>query len=436
MLFLDITKNNIKYVKRGSFQSMIRLHLIDLHDNYIHELYLFTFMGLQSMLDLCLSRSAISKLNDLSFFGMLNLNHLDLSSNRITTLTYLMCHELTAIQTIYLRLNKIMFLEPLRLMSMFSIHTVTIYLDTMVYCCSLFKSIKCFVNEDMVNHRNCYPLVKVESCYINIICSVCIILSNVAVFTFQKSTTSMSSTHYTILKQLLVTNLWQFGYSVIRDTSLTFIRYKIIYLNMRWMQSIVCNVLSILFHVCFTTRKVLLFILVLDQLIAVKYTIRKRLWSCKVTWCLFGCWSITTAVAISQQLLIPNATLSCIPLLLINADTPRLIAVWSLFFTLACLISAIPVMYRVIAAHVKASNISVCNTNMIINQRLIMKNGIIITAVGVGSWLPMFVVAQYSYVQPEEHQTINVLADCATHFSEVIFTCYCCYKFRILRWCH
>ena len=435
IISLVITNSNIKLVRRGSFQSMIRLQLIDLHDNDIHEIFSFGFMGLQSMVDLNLSRFGISNLHDMSFFGMPNLEHLDLSSNRITTITYSMCHGLFAIRTIDMRFNKIMFLEPLRLMSIFSMHTVTIHLDTVVYCCSLFKSFTCFVNENKVNNQKCYPRVKIESCYVNIICSVCIILSNVAIFTFQKSII-ISSTHYTILKQLLVTNLLQFCYSAMRGISFAIIRYKIIYLNTLWMQSIVCNILCVLFYVGFATKKVLMFILVLDQIIAVKYIIRKQIWSSKVTLCLFGCWSITTIFAISQQLLMPKVSPSCVPFLLMNSDTPRLIAIWSWFFITACLIVGIPLMYRIIAAHVKASNISVRNTNMITNQRLIIRNGVILTAVGVGSWLPMFAVAQYSYVQPDDHQTINLLVDLAVHSPEVVFTCYYCYKFKILRSCY
>ena len=435
IISLVIIKSGIKLVRRGSFQSMIKLQLIDLHDNDIHEIYSYGFMGLLSMVDLNLNRFGINKLHDLSFFGMTNLKHLDLSANRLTTITYSMCHGLMAIQTIDLSLNEIMFLEPLRLMSIFSIHTVTIHLDTVVYCCSLFKSISCFVNESIVKKQNCYPLVKTERCFINIICSLCIILSNIAIFNVKKSSTT-SSTHYTMLKQLLLTNLLQFCYSAMRGTSLVFVRDKIIYLNTLWVQSILCNVMCILLHVSFATKTALLFILVLDQIIAVKYTIRKQMWAGRVTWCLFCCWLITTIAAVSQQLIMPNTSPSCVPFLLMNSDTPRLIAIWSWFFITACLVAAIPVMYRIIAAHVKASNISVRNTNMMTNQRLIIRNGVIITAVGVGSWLPMFVVAQYSYVHPEKHHTINILVDIAVHSSEVVFTCFYCYKFKILRCCH
>ena len=129
---------------------MVRLQLIDLNDNDINEIYLFSFIGLQSIVDLHFSMSEISKLNGLSFFRMPNLKHLNLSANRILTIAYSMCHWLTAIQSIDLRLNKIMFLKSLRLTSMLSTHTVNIYLDTMVCCCPLFKSINCFVNEKFV----------------------------------------------------------------------------------------------------------------------------------------------------------------------------------------------------------------------------------------------------------------------------------------------
>ena len=77
---------------------------------------------------------------------------------------------------------------------------------------------------------------------------------------------------------------------------------------------------------------------------------RHNVWSGKVAWCLCGCWLIYDSSCNYK-------CHSCVPFLLVNFDTLQLMAIWTLFFTAVCLIASIPVMCRMIAAHVKYLNI-------------------------------------------------------------------------------
>ena len=88
-------------------------------------------------------------------------------------------------------------------------------------------------------------------------------------------------------------------------------------------------------------------------------------------------------------------------------------------------------MYIMIARYVRASNISVGSKKTVANQRKIIRNGIVLSSVGICGWLPMCIAIQFSYFQPESKCIINYLIDVAIHSSEYAFMLYCCYKFKI-----
>ena len=55
-------------------------------------------------------------------------------------------------------------------------------MDTTLYCCSLYKLIRCFVGEHRVEPHSCNPVVKVKLCYINIVCSLLAIVTDFVIF--------------------------------------------------------------------------------------------------------------------------------------------------------------------------------------------------------------------------------------------------------------
>ena len=430
ILTVVIRQSGIKYVQKNCFESMIRLKLLDLHNNEIYGIYSFTFIGLQSIINLDLSNFKITTLHVLSFFGMFNLVNLDLSTNRISTLTASAYYGLTSIQVIDLRYNHILFTEDLKQLSLSSMNVVIIYMDIKIYCCSLYKSIRCVVGEHRVEPHSCNPTVKVKMCYINIVCSLLAICIDIVIFLLKKST-HQSGSHYTILKQLLVANLIESSYIIIRDVIFLVHENENIYFNTIWLESIPCNILNVIFFVGFVMTKLFLFILVLDQLIAVRDVLKRHIWTGKVIWCITSCWIITLLIAVSQQVVITNLTYMCIPILLTYSDSLRLILTWSLLLTTFSFIAVIPIMYTMIARYVKASNISVGSKNTLTNQKMIIRNGVVLSSVGLCSWLPMFIAVQFSYFQPESKCIITYLVDAAIHSSEYAFMFYCCYKLKI-----
>ena len=430
MLTLVIRQSRIKYVQKNCFENMIRLKVLDLHNNEIYAIHSFNFIGLQSIINLDLSNFKITTLHALSFFGMFNLINLDLSTNRISILTASTYYGLTSIQVIDLRYNHILFTEHLKLLSLFSMNIVIIYMDTTLYCCSLYKSIRCFVGEHRVEPHSCNPVVKVKMCYINIVCSLLAIFIDFTIFLVKKST-HKSGSHYTILKQLLMANLIESSYLITRDAIFLSNDNEDIYFNTIWLESIQCYILNVIFFLGFVMTKLFLYILVVDQLIAVRYVLKRHIWTSKVIWCITSCWIFTLLVAVLQQIMITNLSYMCMPILLTYSDLLQLILTWSLLLTTFSFIAVIPILYIMIARHVQASNISVGSKNTLTNKKMIIRNGIVLSAVGICSWVPMFIAIQFSYFQSENKCIINYLVDAAIHFSEYAFMFYCCYKFKI-----
>ena len=441
ILTVVIRQSRIKHVQSNSFESMIRLKILNLHNNEIYVIHPFCFLGLQSILNLDLSNFNITITHALAFFGMFNLNNLNLSTNRISTVTASAYYGLTSIQVIDLGYNHILFTEDLKLLSLSSMNDVIIhvYMDSTVLCCSLHKSICCFVGKHKLKPHTCNPLVTFKMCYINILLSLSVIFIDLAIFLFKKST-SKSGSQYTILKQLLMANLLESSYIIIRDAVFLINETENIYLNTIWIESIPCNILNVIFFIGFVVTQLFWFTLVVDQLIAVRSVLKRNIWSSKVIWCITSCWVTTLLMAVLQQILVPNITYACIPILLTHSNPLRLFLTWSLLLTTFSFIAVIPIMYIMIARHVKASNTSVHSKNTLTNQKGIIRNGIVssavaicswfpmFVAVGIYSWLPMFIAVQFSYFQPKNKCVINYIVDAAIHASEYAFMFYFCYK--------
>ena len=431
MLTMVIRYSGVKFVRKNSFQSMISLEILDLFGNELYEIHSFSFNGLLSLVTLDLSKFKIVTVYAFAFSGMTKLKFLDLSTNLISTITSSAYYGIISIQIIDLRYNHLLFIEDLKLFSMSSMNAVTVYLDTTLYCCSLHTQIGCFVDEHKVEPQNCGPMVRVRMCYFNIVCSLSAIFIVLGIFFYQK-TTCRSSSHFKILINLLLANIIQSSYLCIRDALLLFNQGESIYLNTIWLESVTCCMLNVIFFVGFTNTKVFLFLLVLDQLIAVKYVLKRHLWSRNIFWCIICFWTVTIVIAIVQQTFIANHIALCLPVLLTHSDTKRLVISYGLLFATAGIVAAIPVMYMAIARHVKASNISVHSKNTVANQKLIIRKGVAISAVGMFSWLTMFTAIQYSFIQQEETYTVNNIVDVAIHIFECVFMFYCCYIFKML----
>ena len=431
LLTLIIRNSGIRSIKSESFEGMAKLQMINLHANAIHEVHPYTFTGFLSILHLSLSNLQIKHLHKLSFFGMNNLHHLDLTANQISTIQYSTYYGMQSIQTIDLRSNEIMLIDNTEFFTILPLAGVVVYLDKMLPCCSLSEMLTCFVGAMEKRTSNCGKLKKVEISYFNITFSLITVIILVVMFICQKSK-SRTSSHYTILKQLCVAGVLQSCYQIASNMIFLILGNRYIYLQTKWLDSYACALLNVIFFTGFTKSKVLSFILVLDQLIEVKYVFHKHAWSDYLVRCLLTSWVVVILAAISQQLLTSNVTVSCMPLILADSNIKRLVVTGTVLFVTGCLTAAIPCMYYVIASHVKISNQKVKNKLAAANQKKIIRKGVIVSVVFSSSWLPMIILAVSSYTHPVNTHLHGILIDAVIHLSEIVLVFYFSYIFNII----
>ena len=374
------------------------------------------FYGLMSMVYLNLSSFRLNILKKLSFIGMTRLRWLNLSKNYITPISCTAFIGLDSIGTIDLRLNDIQSIECLELLTAFTNIIISITVDKMVYCCSVDKSLNYRVNE--MKHAsllNCHTVKSNVLNKINIALSFPTLLGS-GIVIFAQTATRQSSSHSTILLHLSMANLLPTIYSLIHSLVMLFQKDGYIYLHTIWVKSFYCHGFNKLFFVGIVLPKLLTLVLIADQYLAVKCTIKKHIWSAHVVWVLCGCWIGVFLVAFIEPMLSPLSTTSCISFVLIDSSTSYLIFTFSTMCITASWVAAIPIFYNKIAAHVKASNILVKNTKVSANQKLIFQKGIILTMVGFGSWFSIVSVILYSYTQHTENHILDVLIDSSIHF--------------------
>ena len=360
------------------------------------------------------------------------LEHIDLSSNQIRTIDYEVYGGLKAIQSIDLRFNGILFIDNSKVFSILSLVGVDVYMDVPVYCCSLDPALHCFVSDRTVMHamEMCRVQKITAISYFNIIFSLFILIVDIAMVFLNKATNKKSS-HYAIFKQFFLATLLQTLYMIIINLVLVFVRNEGIYLQTLWPKSFGCYFLSVVFSTGFLLSKLLSFILVLDQFVAVKYVLLKYKWSDHILWVLLSCWVISILAAILQQYFAPSNTPSCLPFVLPTFDPTLVFVTSTLFFITACLTSAIPYIYYKIASHVKASNKNVRNKNAAANQKAIIRKGAVVTGVSVGTWLLILSVTLISCAQSAQKQADDILIDTAIHASECLLVAYYLYTINL-----
>ena len=440
ILGLVITDSGIRIVKSKTFAKLARLTELDLKNNAIHRVEMYNFYGLKSIDDLNLSNFRLKLLRKLSFIGMTSLRWLNLSKNDITSISCKAFIGLDSIEKIDLRLNDIQSIECLELSTAFTNNIISVTVDKMLYCCSVDQSLKCRINE--LRHAsllNCHTVKSNILNQINIASSLAILLGS-GIILLAQTKTGQHSSHSTILLHLFVANLLPSIYSLIHSIVMALQKDGYIYLHTIWVKSFYCNGFSKLFFVGIVSPKLLTLILVADQYLAVKFAMKKHIWSAHVVWVLCGCWFGVLLVTFIEPFLSPKPTTSCISFMLVDSSTSYLAFTFSIMSLTALCVAAIPILYIKIAAHVKASNVRVRNKNVAANQRLIFQKGIILTLVGFGSWFSMFTVILYSYTQHTENHILHILTDSSIHLSSILIIAYYCHLFSIFcnilpQWC-
>ena len=420
ILILILTNSGVTNLKHDSFDKMIRLIKFDLRGNAIYEIQSFNFKGLHSIINFNLSNYRIFELNGLSFFGMMSLQHLDLSYNMIHMIKQATFYGLPEIKVINLTSNDIHFIGRW-IMPTNGLLAVQLYVDKPVFYCAINDI---FNNQtDKVQH--CPTTSKSTSLHcINIAISGLMLIGTFLLFLLGTKRNKFQS-QYTILNHVGLANVLK-TVRLIANCVIMIVytnQNEIIYLNTLWLNSFGCSLLNIASFTVFVLRPWFMFVLVLDQLIAIKYVFTKHYWLSYLHRFLFGSWASVIVVAVVQEHFIPSSSAACVPYLFTHTrESSRIVLTITVTTLTAMMIVAIPLMYHKIIERVKASNALVRNTRSNSNQKSIIQKCIFISLVAFGSWLSMSIVMICSYLRPfESFYKYNViLSDFATHITECL----------------
>ena len=420
ILILIITNSGVTNLKHDSFDKMIRLVKFDLRGNAIYEIQPFNFKGLQSIINFDLSNYRIIELNGLSFFGMMSLQDLDLSYNKINMIKQATFYGLPEIKVINLTSNDIQFIGRWIIPSN-GLFAVQLYVDKPVFYCAINN----IINNQTDKAQHCPTTSKSTSLHaINIAISGSMLIVTFLLFLLGTKRNKFQS-QYTILNHVGLANMFK-TVRLIANCVIMIVytnHNEIIYLNTLWLNSFGCSLLNIASFTVFVLRPWFMFVLVLDQLIAIKYVFTKHYWLSYLHRFLFGSWASVIVVAVVQEHFIPSSSAACVPYLFTQTgESSKIVLTITITTLTAIMIVAIPFMYHKIIKHVKASNALVRNTRSNSNQKSIIQKCIFISLVASGSWLSMSIVIICSYLRPfNSFYKYNVIvSDFATHITECL----------------
>ena len=411
---LNLTYNNLRLVKPKSFNRMYKITMLDLRYNKIYQVKSHNFLGLNSLIYLNLSNFQIFNFEFSPFYGLAQIRHLDLSLNRFTHIRRDMFIGLFAIQIIDLRDNNFLSINIIIIADLSK--QLSVYFDDTLYCCSLKLKYTCYANDTNYDVQSCnLQRTPFSVDAFNIALSIIFLFINLWSICMDRNLGT--SRHLVLLKHLSTANLPLSLYLILMSSIMLLYKDKFIYMSTSWMESYWCMFLSVNFLTSFVASKMIMLLLVIDQLIAVKFMFNEHIITC-FNYYLYGIWIVVILTAVSFASVIPNHSITCSPFVFSeNCSFAKLFLVGTVFLCTAVSVAVLPVIYAIITAHVNASNKRVHNSKSALNKRKIIHKGIFITIIGISSWLLMFLLFIYSYVNSDSQNNISVLLSIIGHLS-------------------
>ena len=176
--------------------------------------------------------------------------------------------------------------------------------------------------------------------------------------------------------------------------------------------------LSVSFYTAFVASEMIMFFLVIDQLIAVKFIFNEHIIS-YFKYYLYGIWIVVILAAISFASVIPNHHITCS--LLVISEYCSFAKLFLIGIVLICTdvsVAVLSVKYGIITTHVTASNKRVKNSKSTLNKRSIIIRGIFITTIGTSTWWLMFLLCIYFLIYSNLQYRISILISIIEHSPE------------------
>ena len=272
--FLYLIQSHFLYIQAHAFSKLTLLEVLEIKNNYIHVLMNQIFDGLQLLPSLDLSQLYITSLHSEAFFGLPNVKYLNLSSNPITKLHDFLFTPLCNIRILDLRHTNLLFIGQQSL-SLLSPGTI-IFLDYPMYCCYLSRHQRCYVDDVWLIELHCKQLISTKVTYTIVVLSalINIALNSANIILLQKA--HMNRSHIILCEHLNFTNILPALYLLVVCIASSLYNNDYIHMDTKWLESYLCNILYVLPSAGFTFSRCCVFLIVLDQLLAIKFALKQR----------------------------------------------------------------------------------------------------------------------------------------------------------------
>ncbi|XP_066950886.1 G-protein coupled receptor GRL101-like [Macrobrachium rosenbergii] len=111
VVYLDLSRNQLQYLRNGTFSGLWRLRILILSENNLRELTEGAFAGLHSLRNLQLDGNQIAYIGPVAFYGLSSLPTLDLSSQQLREIAPRAFVGLRNLTTLYLSDNYLVSLD-------------------------------------------------------------------------------------------------------------------------------------------------------------------------------------------------------------------------------------------------------------------------------------------------------------------------------------
>ena len=309
-------------------------------------------------------------------------------------------------------------------------------LDESMYCCFIGTSQHCYIDgyhHPSVSH--CDAMLNITSIdIVDIVFSLIVLSLNFIAFVMQR-THEMISSHFALLKQMVVANSLLTIYLILLCVARLLYKSELIYLNTLWFQSNWCHSLKVIFFIGFLASKCFWFLLVVNQFIAIRYVFRESNRRIRVIYLPGAVWLITLLLAVGQQRIAQGKSIVCSPLLVFKElsdgyQLPLLISVMAL---VSLMILGVAIMYYLIVEKVKTSNSRVQSTIGNTRIKLLKSKAIFTISIQLILWMSMSLASLYTYFNPDNQYHLRITVSIIVHTSECLHILYFYRQFPLLK---
>ena len=433
--FLYLIRSHIVYIQSHSFRKLALLDVLEIKEHQIQVLVNLIFTGLQMLPSLDLSQLSISFVHSKAFSGLTNVKYLNMSLNPIIELQDFLFSTLHHLQSVDLRHTNLLFIEELSLFS--PSPSVIMYFDKPVYCCYLSEHDRCYVTDVLFKkQQQCRQIMSTkfsEYIVVGLFATTVVLLNLISSFLLRKR--RMYWSHLVLCQHLNITNMLPAISLLLLCIASSLYRNNFIYIKSTWPESLLCNILYSLPGMGYTSSRCCVFLIVLDQLLAMKYPLKHQRLSVIQLLGILYCYMVLVLVwHISRAFYIDISNVNCHPFVVTPSDS---LMEWFSRIDIATssivVVTSTSFMYYTIVKTVQRSSRRVRSSRSIDNTvTSIIRHALIMITIEFTNLLSMatlLVLTFFFYINKPEH--ISTLTSITTLLMNSLHVVYFALKRQI-----